>query len=321
MTESPQSKAVEVATNAFAILIVSLLTAHFLTPHPVRKIGKRPLGRGIWTYLSSQLFSPYTGVYGYDSSLGSFNPVFRILIHTSGIFFLQAIILTKFSLLHDQADIFQNYNVTSRFIALALYLISFWAYGKATLGVSHPGGPREHKIRRMPKWSDVRTTVDDVIGDKAWKCFVSQNSHRVTLERFGLSPKDGENGLKCNDLGMSGEPAGRQMWAISKTKELQGRPMTEDQKALIRKIARCGREGFNPSKNPNSGDILLREQLILNYVTKGGKLPDIEKTCKTVKESARKAVHFYSMLQTEDGHFAADYGGPHFLMPGIIIAW
>ena len=27
------------------------------------------------------------------------------------------------------------------------------------------------------------------------------------------------------------------------------------------------------------------------------------------------------MLQTEDGHWAGDYGGPHFLMPGLIVAW
>ena len=27
------------------------------------------------------------------------------------------------------------------------------------------------------------------------------------------------------------------------------------------------------------------------------------------------------MLQTEDGHWAGDYGGPHFLMPGLVVAW
>jgi hypothetical protein len=321
MTESPQLKAAEVASNAFVILLISLVTAHFLTPHPVNKIGKRPLGRGIWTYLSSQLFSSHSGVYGYDSSLGALNPVLRILVHVAGVVFLQALLLRKFSLLLNQVDIFSNHNFTSGFFALSLYLFSFWAYDKVTYGVSHPGGPREHKIRRMPKWSDVTTSIDDVIGDKAWKCAVAQNSHRVTLERFGLGSKDGENGMKCNEVGMSGEPAGRQMWAVSTSKEFEGSPITEDQKALIRTIAKCGREGFNPSKNPNSGDFLLREQLISNYVAKGGRLPDMEKECKTVKESARKAVHFYSMLQTEDGHFAGDYGGPHFLMPGLIFAW
>jgi squalene cyclase len=42
---------------------------------------------------------------------------------------------------------------------------------------------------------------------------------------------------------------------------------------------------------------------------------------KTVEESLHKAVHFYSMLQTDDGHWSGDYGGPLFLMPGFIVAW
>lgn len=30
-------------------------------------------------------------------------------------------------------------------------------------------------------------------------------------------------------------------------------------------------------------------------------------------------MQFYSTLQTEDGHWANDYGGPLFLMPGLVI--
>ena len=33
-----------------------------------------------------------------------------------------------------------------------------------------------------------------------------------------------------------------------------------------------------------------------------------------------KAIEFYSQLQTEHGFFPGDYGGPHFLAPGLIIA-
>lgn len=49
--------------------------------------------------------------------------------------------------------------------------------------------------------------------------------------------------------------------------------------------------------------------------------PSIDNKPKTAPEAARKAAHFYSMLQTSDGHWAGDYGGPHFLMPGLIVAW
>eukprot|EP00607_Mallomonas_marina_P010769 CAMPEP_0182422772 /NCGR_PEP_ID=MMETSP1167-20130531/8545_1 /TAXON_ID=2988 /ORGANISM="Mallomonas Sp, Strain CCMP3275" /LENGTH=689 /DNA_ID=CAMNT_0024601113 /DNA_START=357 /DNA_END=2426 /DNA_ORIENTATION=+ len=38
-----------------------------------------------------------------------------------------------------------------------------------------------------------------------------------------------------------------------------------------------------------------------------------------MKESAKKGFEFYQMLQCDDGHWAGDYGGPMFLMPGLII--
>lgn len=33
-------------------------------------------------------------------------------------------------------------------------------------------------------------------------------------------------------------------------------------------------------------------------------------------EAARKGMRFYAALQAEDGHWAGDYGGPLFLLPG-----
>ncbi|CAG8590488.1 9550_t:CDS:2, partial [Acaulospora morrowiae] len=37
-------------------------------------------------------------------------------------------------------------------------------------------------------------------------------------------------------------------------------------------------------------------------------------------ESARNGFEFFKQLQTEDGHWAGEYGGPMFLLPGLIIA-
>lgn len=34
----------------------------------------------------------------------------------------------------------------------------------------------------------------------------------------------------------------------------------------------------------------------------------------------KRGFDFFSALQTEDGHWAGDYGGPLFLLPGMIIA-
>jgi squalene/oxidosqualene cyclase-like protein len=72
---------------------------------------------------------------------------------------------------------------------------------------------------------------------------------------------------------------------------------------------------------PESCDMVFRSQQIRNHIAKGGKLPDLTSKPQTAKEAAWKAAQFYSMLQTDDGHWAGDYGGPHFLMPGLIIAW
>ena len=35
------------------------------------------------------------------------------------------------------------------------------------------------------------------------------------------------------------------------------------------------------------------------------------------QEAALNAARFYCKLQAEDGHWAGDYGGPLFLMPGM----
>ena len=36
----------------------------------------------------------------------------------------------------------------------------------------------------------------------------------------------------------------------------------------------------------------------------------------TTKQACYNALKFYSSIQSEDGHWAGDYGGPLFLMPG-----
>uniref|UniRef100_H3DE43 Terpene cyclase/mutase family member n=1 Tax=Tetraodon nigroviridis TaxID=99883 RepID=H3DE43_TETNG len=40
---------------------------------------------------------------------------------------------------------------------------------------------------------------------------------------------------------------------------------------------------------------------------------------RTAVEAALKGMSFYSHLQAEDGHWAGDYGGPLFLLPGLLI--
>jgi lanosterol synthase len=39
------------------------------------------------------------------------------------------------------------------------------------------------------------------------------------------------------------------------------------------------------------------------------------------RAAAAKGLAFYETLQTKDGHWAGDYGGPHFLSPGLVVMW
>lgn len=49
-----------------------------------------------------------------------------------------------------------------------------------------------------------------------------------------------------------------------------------------------------------------------------GPRPDEKLTPKTPREAATKGMAFYQMIQCEDGHWAGDYGGPMFLLPGLL---
>ena len=70
-----------------------------------------------------------------------------------------------------------------------------------------------------------------------------------------------------------------------------------------------------------SCDQIFRAGQIRQYLEKGLAPPSMSTKPSSAEESARKGAHFYTMLQTEDGHWAGDYGGPHFLMPGLVVAW
>ena len=346
--------------GAVSLLIITLLTAQSLTPNPIQRLGKRPLGSGLLTYLYSQLFSTYPGCWGYDSSLGSFNPIWRLIFHICGIMVLSSVMLKMFIGSHNNNDDASSF-IMIIFRACVLYSTSiglYWTFGN---GVSKPGGPREHKIRRMPKWDDKDTIVEGVFKSKNnnnntstaslssltnsssgrnWRCAVAQDSHRATLKQFNLDPKThGENGINENTIGLNGEPFGRQMWTSEPRTIIEddsnnnnneddddddeGWTKVNPHMDLIQTFAKGGRKEytFNPSQNPNSADFIFRQQMITNYVANGGTLPNVNEKCQSVKDAMKKAVHFYSMLQTEDGHWAGDYGGPHFLMPGLIITW
>lgn len=80
---------------------------------------------------------------------------------------------------------------------------------------------------------------------------------------------------------------------------------------------------YNKQDNPNAADLVFRSQktafdlqpIKKNPFTEFGNVKE-----NNIAASLYKGIHFYSSLQTKDGNWTGDYGGPLFLLPGIIIA-
>lgn len=70
---------------------------------------------------------------------------------------------------------------------------------------------------------------------------------------------------------------------------------------------------FDKSQNPNSADLPYR-------TSKTGSFRHSPSGFENRIESAAfKAIDFYKELQAKSGHWPADYGGPHFLAPGLVV--
>jgi len=81
---------------------------------------------------------------------------------------------------------------------------------------------------------------------------------------------------------------------------------------------------YDPKKNLNSSDLVYRTAALAQNYQERTFPEDIalpkEKLAANALQAAFKAINFYQALQADDGHWPGDYGGPLFLMPGLIIA-
>ncbi|KAK9269413.1 hypothetical protein L1049_001186 [Liquidambar formosana] len=112
---------------------------------------------------------------------------------------------------------------------------------------------------------------------------------------------------------------GRQFWEYDPNEH-----GTPEEVALLEKI----RHEFHQNRFQvkHSSDLLMRLQFAKeNPCDDEMKLPkvsvrnDEEISEEAVATTLRKALRFYSTLQAEDGHWPGDYGGPLFLLPGLVI--
>ncbi|KAK7379932.1 hypothetical protein VNO78_32189 [Psophocarpus tetragonolobus] len=87
------------------------------------------------------------------------------------------------------------------------------------------------------------------------------------------------------------------------------------------------RQNFHDNRftHKHSSDLLMRLQFarenpIRQLLPKVGVKDFEDVTEEIVATTLRRAVNFHSTLQCHDGHWPGDYGGPMFLMPGLVIA-
>uniref|UniRef100_A0A8C1FT93 Terpene cyclase/mutase family member n=2 Tax=Cyprinus carpio TaxID=7962 RepID=A0A8C1FT93_CYPCA len=80
-----------------------------------------------------------------------------------------------------------------------------------------------------------------------------------------------------------------------------------------------GRQTWRYIEEAHSAD---RQQSMMESHSLGldtGEFISASPAAHTAVEAALKGMDFYSRLQAEDGHWAGDYGGPLFLLPGLLI--
>ncbi|KAI4351132.1 hypothetical protein L6164_005515 [Bauhinia variegata] len=86
------------------------------------------------------------------------------------------------------------------------------------------------------------------------------------------------------------------------------------------------RENFSKNRfqQKHSSDLLMRIQFAkenpIDEILPQVRVKDTEDINEeTVTRTLKRAISFHSTLQSHDGHWAGDYGGPMFLLPGLVI--
>ena len=110
---------------------------------------------------------------------------------------------------------------------------------------------------------------------------------------------------------------GRQVWSFDKS-------ATGDDE-LRQQLASARSEWESGSRvTKHSSDVLLRlpkthgKNLEKPKTRLGGSA--VEGLASQALSIARHGITYYQHVQEDDGHWAGDYGGPMFLMPGLVIS-
>lgn len=74
---------------------------------------------------------------------------------------------------------------------------------------------------------------------------------------------------------------------------------------------------YDRSKNPNSSDLVYRSKF--SPVCHSESTEESQELTEVCYKSAHRGFQFYEQLQKPEGNWPSDYGGPMFLLPGLII--
>lgn len=285
-------------TSLVILLAVLLVAGHNLSGFPVSSIGLRR-----------------HGVVGYDAILGCFPPHFQLMFHASYLLLFEGLFLFVVEKFVSPAALDGGAGHGIQYFLVlppALFYVIFYftVIVERSQTVSKPGPPRRNKLKSVPQFEGKKDHSWVGSNGTSWMCVVGPASHEFSQGQFGME--------------LSGEAAGRQIWAAN-LKQSHQSSLSAKEEEWVQEVASGGRGKYGvfcPSHNPNSSDQIFRAQQIRTFLlNKENKPPSTARKPKTPQEAAEKALAFYSMLLTEDGHWAGDYGGSHFLLPGIVIAW
>ena len=115
---------------------------------------------------------------------------------------------------------------------------------------------------------------------------------------------------------------GRAVWhfsapeGISEGNDWSG-DLNDQQKEYLKQMSEAF--VYDKKRNPNSGDKVYRHARTKSYPTVTIQSAPVS-MIDQVEHTAVKGITYYSALQADDGCWPGDYGGPMFLMPGLIIA-
>jgi hypothetical protein len=240
------------------------------------KKGVRPKGNGLLSYYYHYVIKNQRliGVCGYDPILGSFSPDLRILIHCICLLIIWSIVLLFVITFVKPDDMtfptscsHAIIHVPNTFlyvgsVVVGCYFVWFYYLYYIANGVSIPGPPRKHKIKRQPQWKNAILPIPSYIVNNGngnqYRLSYGKESHCITEQLcFGTSAS------------ITGESYGRDIWTTHEpissssssttvnskcTTKRNATKMVDDQ--FIQEMASGGRSyhGFNPSINPNRYD-------------------------------------------------------------------